>query len=148
QCANLRKSQGRQTFWCVPSSDQQELFRRASSSTLAIKIKIPKNGAKSGKAWRGLPRDPVIRAALIVFLVAAVGLGGSFSYFYIKYDRIIQQRFSTPVFTNSAKIYAIPRVIRDGDKASAKEIASALARAGYSEKEGQSARAKAEAISF
>ncbi|HKN16882.1 MAG TPA: PBP1A family penicillin-binding protein [Candidatus Sulfotelmatobacter sp.] len=106
---------------------------------MAIKIKIPNGGDKGSKARRGLPRDPVLRAALIVFLVAAVGLGGSFSYFYIKYDRIIQQRFSTPVFTNSAKIYAIPRVIRDGDKASAKEIASALARAGYSEKEGQSA---------
>jgi len=106
---------------------------------VAIKIKIPNGGDKGSKARRGLPRDPVLRAALIVFLVAAVGLGGSFSYFYIKYDRIIQQRFSTPVFTNSAKIYAIPRVIRDGDKASAKEIASALARAGYSEKEGQSA---------
>jgi penicillin-binding protein 1B len=105
---------------------------------VAIKIKIPKGEGKGNKARRGLPRDPVLRAALIVFLVAAVGLGGSFSYFYIKYDRIIQQRFSTPVFTNSAKIYAIPRVVRDGDKASAKEIAAALSRAGYSEKEGQS----------
>ncbi len=105
---------------------------------MAIKIKIPKGEGKGNKARRGLPRDPVLRAALIIFLVAAVGLGGSFSYFYIKYDRIIQQRFSTPVFTNSAKIYAIPRVVRDGDKASAKEIAAALSRAGYSEKEGQS----------
>src|SRR5208282_4523819 len=138
QCANLRKSQGRQTFWCVPSSDQQELFRRASSSTLAIKIKIPKNGPKSGKAWRGLPRDPVIRAALIVFLVAAVGLGGSFCYFYIRYDRIIEQRFRTPVFSNSAKIYALPRTVRDGDKLNAKEIAALLRRAGYSEEDGQS----------
>jgi len=105
---------------------------------VAIKIKIPKGGDRSGKARRGLPRDPVLRAALIIFLIAAVGLGGSFSYFYIKYDRIIAQRFRTPVFTNSAKIYAIPRTVHDGDKASAKEIAAALARAGYSEKEGQS----------
>jgi penicillin-binding protein 1B len=105
---------------------------------VAIKIKIPKGGDRGGKARRGLPRDPVLRAALIIFLIAAVGLGGSFSYFYIKYDRIIQQRFRTPVFTNSAKIYAIPRTVHDGDKASAKEIAAALARAGYSEKEGQS----------
>ncbi|MGA8442542.1 MAG: PBP1A family penicillin-binding protein [Candidatus Sulfotelmatobacter sp.] len=105
---------------------------------MTIRIKIPKAGDNRGKARRGLPRDPVLRAALIVFLVAALGLGGSFSYFYIKYDRIIQQRFSTPVFTNSAKIYAIPRVVHDGDKASAKEIAAGLARAGYSEKVGQS----------
>jgi penicillin-binding protein 1B len=105
---------------------------------VAIKVKIPKNGDKGRKARCGLPRDPVLRAALIVFLVAAVGLGGSFSYFYIKYDRIIEQRFRTPVFSNSAKIYAIPRTVHDGDKADAKEIAAALRRAGYSDKEDQS----------
>ncbi len=101
---------------------------------MAIKIKIP----KVGKEWRGLPRDPVIRAALVVFLVVAVGLGGFFCYFYIKYDRIIAQRFRSPVFSNSAKIYALPRTVRDGDQADAKEIAALLRRAGYSDKEGQS----------
>jgi penicillin-binding protein 1B len=105
---------------------------------VAIKIKIPNSGEKRGKVRWGLPRDPVVRAALIVFLVAAVGLGGLFCYFYIKYDRIIAQRFRTPVFTNSAKIYALPRTVHDGDKADAKEIAAALRRAGYSDKEGQS----------
>ena len=105
---------------------------------MAIKIKIPKSGEKRGKAGWGLPRDPVVRAALIVFLVAAVGLGGSFCYFYIKYDRIIAQRFRSPVFSNSAKIYALPRTVHDGDKADAKEIAATLRRAGYSDKDGQS----------
>ena len=93
---------------------------------MAIKIKIPKNGAKDGKARRGLPRDPVIRAALVVFLVAAIGIGGFFCYFYIKYDRIIEQRFRMPVFSNSAKIYALPRTVRTGDKIDAKEIAAFL----------------------
>jgi penicillin-binding protein 1B len=105
---------------------------------VAIKIKIPKSADKNGKARRGLPRDPVLRAALILFLVAAVGLGGFFCYFYIRYDRIIEQRFRTPVFSNSAKIYALPRTVHDGDKADAKEIAATLRRAGYSDKEGQS----------
>jgi len=102
---------------------------------VAIKIKIPKSGGKGG---RGLWRDPVVRAALVVFLVVSVTLGGSFCYFYIKYDRIIQQRFRSPVFSNSAKIYALPRTLRDGDKADAKEIAALLRRAGYSDKDGQS----------
>ncbi|MGC2540874.1 MAG: transglycosylase domain-containing protein, partial [Candidatus Sulfotelmatobacter sp.] len=108
---------------------------------MAIKIKIPKseNGVnKDRKARGGLPRDPVLRAALIIFLVAAVGFSASFCYFYIKYDRIITQRFRSPVFSNSAKIYAIPRTIHDGDKANAKEIASTLERAGYSGQDGQS----------
>jgi len=110
---------------------------------VAIKIKIPKNGGKGGRGWRGLPRDPVIRAALLVFLVVAIGVGGFLCYFYIKYDRIIVQRFRSPVFSNSAKIYALPRTVHDGDKADAKDIAASLRRAGYSdlghsEKDGQS----------
>ena len=105
---------------------------------MAIKIKIPKSGAQGAKKWRGLPRDPVIRAALVIFLVAALGVGGVLCYFYIKYDRIIQQRFRSPVFSNSAKIYALPRTVHDGDKLDAKEIAGFLRRAGYSDKDGQS----------
>src|SRR3984957_14826682 len=81
----------------------------------------------------GLPRDPVLRAALIVFLLLAVSLTVGFSYFYIKYDRIIEHRFRTPVFSNSAKIYAIPQTVRDGEKIGAKEIAGELRRAGYSD---------------
>ncbi len=105
---------------------------------MAIKIKIPKTGGQTARKWRGLPRDPVIRAALIVFLVVAIGVCGFLSYFYIKYDRIIQQRFRSPVFSNSAKIYALPRTLHDGDKLDAKEIAGFLRRAGYSDKDGQS----------
>jgi penicillin-binding protein 1B len=104
---------------------------------VAIKIKIPKSKGK-GKTSGAFPRDPVLRTALIVFLAGAVGLGTFFCYFYVKYDRIIAQRFRTPVFTNSAKIYAIPRTLHDGDKADAKEVAENLRRAGYSDKEGES----------
>jgi penicillin-binding protein 1B len=105
---------------------------------LAIKIRIPKTRAKNGSAksrkpWRGLPRDPVVRAALVIFLIMAVGLGGAFCFYYIRYDRIITQRFRTPIFSNSARIYALPQTVRDGDKADAKEIAAELRRAGYSD---------------
>ena len=67
-----------------------------------------------------------------------MALGGFFCYFYIKYDRIIAQRFRSPVFSNSAKIYALPRTVHDGDKIDAKQIAALLLRAGYSDKDGQS----------
>ncbi len=106
---------------------------------MSIKIKIPKTKGQKGGQWRrGLPRDPVLRAALLFFLVVALTATGVFSYFYIKYDRIIAQRFRTPVFSNSAKIYAIPRTVRDGDKLDAKEIAALLRRAGYSDEDGES----------
>ena len=106
---------------------------------MAIKIKIPKSGGEgSGKRIRGLPRDPILRAALVAFLLFAVSFTLVFSYFYIKYDRIIEKRFRTPVFANSAKIYALPRVVRDGEQIDAKQIAAELRHAGYSEKDGES----------
>ena len=106
---------------------------------MTIKIRIPKgSGEQAGKSSRWLPRDPILRAALVLFLILAVACTAFFSYFYIKYDRIIEKRFRTPVFANSAKIYAVPRVVREGEKIDAREIAADLRRAGYSDQEGQS----------
>jgi penicillin-binding protein 1B len=105
---------------------------------VTIKIRIPKGGDAEAKGIRGLPRDPVMRAALVVFAVLAVAAVGFFSYFYIKYDRIIEKRFRNPVFASSAKIYALPQVIREGEKIDARDIVADLRRGGYSDKEGQS----------
>jgi penicillin-binding protein 1B len=100
---------------------------------VTIKVKIPKR--KSGaKAGRGLVfHDPVVRVALAVFVILSVSICGWFSYYYIKYDRIIDQRFKGPVFSSSAKIYAIPRAIRVGESVDLREIATQLRRAGYAE---------------
>jgi len=107
---------------------------------VAIKIRIPKSGGEAGteKKVRGLPRDPLLRAAVVAFLILAITFTCFFSYYYIKYDRIITKRFKTPVFANSAKIYALPRIVRDGEQISANEIAAELRRAGYSDKDGES----------
>jgi penicillin-binding protein 1B len=99
---------------------------------VAIKIKIPKIGKG------GFVHDPLLRAALIVFAVVSVTFLGVFSYFYVKYDRIIDERFKSPAFSNSARIFATPRAVRVGDKADAREIALELRRAGYAEKDEQS----------
>ncbi|MFY9979421.1 MAG: transglycosylase domain-containing protein, partial [Candidatus Sulfotelmatobacter sp.] len=100
---------------------------------MAIKIKIPKRSGEGKKKFGSLPRDPLKRAALVVLLVAATGFTGWFCYYYIKYERIITQRFRTPIFANSAKIYAMPEKLSDGEKADAKEIAGELRSAGYSD---------------
>ena len=75
---------------------------------------------------------------MVAFLILSVSFTVVFSYFYIKYDRIIEKRFRTPVFANSAKIYALPRVVRDGEQVEAKQIAADLREAGYSDKDDQS----------
>src|SRR5262249_13274709 len=61
-----------------------------------------------------------------------------FSFFYVKYDRKIEERFKGPVFANSARIYAAPHSVAIGEKADLKEIAAELRHAGYADKDGQS----------
>ncbi|HKI27177.1 MAG TPA: PBP1A family penicillin-binding protein [Candidatus Sulfotelmatobacter sp.] len=99
---------------------------------MSIKIRIPKGGEQGGKR-RGLIRDPLVRAAVMAFLMLAVGFSGFFSYFYIKYDRIIERRFRTPIFSNSARIYALPQTVRTGERIDAHDLAAQLRRAGYTD---------------
>jgi penicillin-binding protein 1B len=101
---------------------------------VAIKLKIPKRKKKINGEPGGVSRDPVIRVALLAFIVLSIGICVWFSYFYIKYDRIIEQRFRGPVFANSARIYALPRTVKVGEKIGTQEIVSQLQRAGYAEK--------------
>ena len=110
---------------------------------MAIKVKIPtgRSGGQRGKS-RGksglLSRDPVVRVALLSFLSASLVVIGFFSYWYVKYDRIIEQRFRGPAFASSAKIFAAPPMVRVGSKMTVSEIAAELRHAGYSDKEGES----------
>src|SRR3974377_2331930 len=101
--------------------------------TVAIKIKIPKLG-KKGKGGR--LADPVVRAALALFAVLSVAVIGVFSYYYVQYDRMIEQKFASPVFSNAARIYAAPPVIHPGEKITASDIAGLLRSAGYTDKKG------------
>jgi penicillin-binding protein 1B len=105
---------------------------------VTIKVKIPKrrSGVRTGKGL--IARDPVVRFALAVFILLSVCVCGGFSYYYIKYDRIIDQRFKGPVFSSSARIYAIPRTVKVGQKIDLHEVANQLRRAGYTETDGQS----------
>ena len=103
---------------------------------MAIRLKIPKSKKTGGRSL--LPGDPVIRAALLVFITLSVILSAGFAYFYVKYDRIIDEKFRGQVFANTAKIYSIPQVVHVGEKIDPKEIANQLRRAGYSEHDGGS----------
>ncbi|HKW19679.1 MAG TPA: PBP1A family penicillin-binding protein [Terriglobales bacterium] len=101
---------------------------------MAIKIRIPHRNKRASSSRH----DPVLRVAMTVFLFLAVAFVAFFSYYYVKYERIIAQRFSGPVFANAAKIYARPVSIAVGEKVDLKEIAADLRHAGYSEKGTQS----------
>src|SRR5208337_1343712 len=108
---------------------------------IKLKIPIPRSGGQRGKSRGGnrlLAHDPLVRIALLTFLTVSLLVLGFFSYWYVKYDRIIEQRFRGPVFASSAKIFAAPQVVRVGSKLTVPEIAAELRHAGYTEKEGES----------
>jgi penicillin-binding protein 1B len=102
---------------------------------VAIKLRIPR--IENGKS-RLVPADPIIRAALLIFVTLSMLVVGFFSYFYVKYDRIIEKRFRGPVFSTSALIYAEPQTVKIGEKFDARQIAAQLRHAGYSNKDGES----------
>src|SRR5258706_9275985 len=116
--------------------------------TVAFKLKIPQrkspNGARNGNGklksriigW--FAKDPIMRLSLAAFVLFSVLVVGGFSFFFIKYDLMIEERFRGPVFRTSARICARARTVRPGDHVSARELGSVLSRAGYSERNGES----------
>src|ERR1700719_3993174 len=114
---------------------------------MAVRLKIPRfrtGGPSGGRRGRSagkpglLGRDPLVRIALTAFLTLSVLIVGFFAYWYVKYDRIIEQRFRGPAFSTSAKIFASPHLVKVGAKLSVAEIAAELRHAGYSQKDGAS----------
>ncbi len=74
----------------------------------------------------------LLRVGLAGFLACTLVFIAVFSYFYITYGRILDERLKSPVFASTAKIYAAPREVRPGQKLSVKLIGEELRQAGYS----------------
>jgi len=95
---------------------------------VSIKVRIPKSSP--GGRRSGL-KGKVLRFALVTFLVLCVIFFSVFTWEYIKYDRIIDERMSGRIFSTSAKIFARPMVVHPGDGFTLQDIAGSLRRAGY-----------------
>lgn len=103
---------------------------------MPIKLKIPNkrsSSRKSGKSLRLGWSNPFVKLAVAVFVLLTITAISAFSYYYVRYDRIVEARIRGPIFSNSSKIYARPPVVNIGDKYTADEIVSDLRRAGYAE---------------
>src|SRR5438309_6987713 len=71
----------------------------------------------------------ILGFCFVVFAVA----GFTFTYFYIQYSKIIDQKLKGGPFAASSKIYAAPETVAIGDPGTPTEVAASLRRAGYSE---------------
>jgi penicillin-binding protein 1B len=103
----------------------------AKTARQKMKLRIPRSS--------GLTRlvlGPVGRIVIIVFLVFVIAGLGTFTYFYARYSRIIDEKLRAGVFANSAKIFAAPESVSVGDTISPNDIATDLRRSGYTESRG------------
>ncbi|HTV53426.1 MAG TPA: transglycosylase domain-containing protein, partial [Terriglobia bacterium] len=92
---------------------------------MKIKFAPLSQGKLSLKYWVLLIAGGIIAAGFLIFACV-------FGFYYIKYQKIVDQRLEKPLFENTAKIYAAPQELRPGQKFSAAEVAQQLQDAGYS----------------
>jgi penicillin-binding protein 1B len=92
---------------------------------MALKIRLAR--PKGNRPLSSL----VLRVALVTFAVCVVGLFAFGSYYYFKYQGIVDARLKEPLFADTAKIFAAPREVRPGQKYSVHLIANELREAGY-----------------
>src|ERR1700761_5604790 len=94
---------------------------------MALKIKL---AMPTGKyPWLML----ALRVALVGVVVVGVSLIGLSSFYYIKYEGIVDAQLKQPLFAQTAKIFAAPREVRPGQKLAIRLIADELRHAGYTD---------------
>jgi penicillin-binding protein 1B len=78
-----------------------------------------------------------IGKTLLALLVVGVTVGVlSFTYYYVKYSRLIDQKLRAGPFANTSKIFAAPRTIAVGDHITPEELVLDLRQSGYGESRG------------
>jgi penicillin-binding protein 1B len=93
-----------------------------------LKVRVPKSA--------GLARfvlGPVGRVLVAGFAVLVILGMGVFSFVYVKYSRLIDEKLKAGPFAATAKIYAAPEAVAVGDVRTPQSIGEALRRSGYTE---------------
>src|SRR5580658_5965659 len=98
---------------------------------VAVRVQVPKKAAAVRFALHPLGK------ILLVLLVLGFTTGfGVFTYYYVKYSRLIEAKLAAGPFANTSMLFAAPRTVDVGDVADPQEIATDLRRSGYSESSG------------
>jgi len=102
-----------------------------TSRKKAVKLR-----AASGARMTRFLLGPVGKT-LLALIVVGVTLGVlSFTYYYVKYSRLIDQKLRAGPFANTSKIFAAPRTIAVGDRLTPEELVLDLRQSGYGEARG------------
>src|SRR5262249_50211197 len=88
---------------------------------------IRKASKGSGSLFR-----PLVWAVFVVVLIVFLGGATAFTYYYVKYSRMIDERLAGPVFPDASQIYAAPVKLRVGQAGNVSDIILQLQAAGFS----------------
>jgi penicillin-binding protein 1B len=92
------------------------------------KVQAPKRSA----AVRFL-MHPAGKTVIAVFVLSLTAVLLLFTFYYIKYSRLIEGKLASGPFQNTSMLLAAPRTLMVGDEGTPLEIANALRHAGYTE---------------
>ncbi|OFV99469.1 MAG: hypothetical protein A3F68_09135 [Acidobacteria bacterium RIFCSPLOWO2_12_FULL_54_10] len=83
--------------------------------------------------WLASPFRPLWLILLVLILTGAIAGTSVFTYYYVRYSRLIDLRLQGPVFLPAAHIYAAPKKLRLGQGISREDLISYLRQAGFSD---------------
>jgi penicillin-binding protein 1B len=93
-----------------------------------MKVRVPRSAGLAQFVMKPAGRVVVAGFAILILL----GLG-TFTYFYSRYSRLIDEKLRVGPFANTAKLYAAPESVAVGDTMTPVEVAAELRRSGYNE---------------
>ncbi len=95
---------------------------------MPVTVQLPKRGHL---AWFiSHPAGKAILGVVVGTITLALLL---FTYYYVKYSRLIEDKLAAGPFANTSMLFAEPKSLMVGDQATPPDIVTELRRAGYSE---------------
>ena len=95
---------------------------------MAVKVQVPKKASAVRFFLKPAGKIALAVTALVVTIAVSV-----FTYYYVKYSRLIEAKLAAGPYANTSMLFAAPRTVAVGDLATPQELAIELRRSGYNE---------------
>ena len=93
-----------------------------------MKVQVPKKSRKVHFFLR--PAGKILLLAVTLTIIIGIFV---FTYYYVKYSRLIEAKLAGGPFANTSMLFAAPRTVALGDIATPQEVAIELRHSGYNE---------------
>jgi len=93
-----------------------------------VKVQVPKKALLARFVLNRWGKAFILTVAVSITLALAV-----FTFYYVKYSRLIESKLRAGAFASTSMLFAAPHLISVGDESTPAEVVSLLRRSGYSE---------------